>query len=254
METKTALSGAKKKVVKRRAKGKGSLPYFTQATQEAIICFQETDVIAEKQKIYEVSIQPAFDKLVDNLIHIYKFLSLHDSHEDLKSDCTTFLYQSLGKFKANKENKPQRAFAYFNVIAKHFLIIKSKQRANKVKRSISLDDPTSFTDHEKELLKDFCTLPSLDEDVIKVEITDKIGGLLSQIKLKLKNDSEIKTIDCIIHIFSNIDNLEFFNKRAVLLYIREITGLNAKQLTTNIAVIKRHYRDLRGDDEFGLFF
>lgn len=205
----------------------------------------------EKAKIYREHIEPAFDKLVENLIFIHNFLSLHDSYEDLKSDCVTFLYQALPKWKASKGKK---AFSYFNIIAKHFLIIKSKQRINKIKKNVSFDDPDSLAESEQELLEEYCTVPSPDVQVISKEFNKEIKGLLVEIKKRLKNDSEHKTIDSIIYIFNHIDQIDLLNKRAVFFYIREMTGLSAKQLTTNMAVIKKHYRELRGDDEFGIFF
>lgn len=245
----------KKKVVKRkrRKKSKNKL-YFHQGTQDAIVAFQQTDDLKEQKKLYESEIQPAFDKLVENLIFIHKFMSLHDSYEDLKSDCVTFLYQAIPKFKLYKDGVKQRAFAYFNIIAKHFLIIKSKQRINKIKKNVPFDDPDSLALPEQEVLREYCTVPSPDDQVIDKEFNKEISGLLVELKKRLKNESEHKTIDAIIYIFRHIDQLDLLNKRAVFFYIREMTGLSAKQLTTNMAVIKKHYRELRGHDEFGIFF
>ncbi len=204
-----------------------------------------------KSKLYKEEIEPAFDKLVENLIFIHNFLSLHDSYEDLKSDCVTFLYQAIPKFKTEKGYK---AFSYFNIIAKHFLIIRGKQRANKIKKNVCFDDPDSMGVAEYEAFVEYCTVPSPDVEMISKELNKEIGELLEEIRKRLKNDSENKTIDSIIYIFKHIDEIDLLNKRAVFFYIREMTGLSAKQLTTNMAVIKRHYKDLRGDIEFGLFF
>ncbi len=209
------------------------------------------EVNANKARIYREHIEPAFDKLVENLIFIHNFLSLHDSYEDLKSDCVTFLYQALPKF---KDDIGKKAFSYFNIIAKHYLIIKSKQRVNKIKKNVPIDEPDSMGFTEQEALREYCTVPSPDDQVISKEFNKEIGGLLVEIKKRLKNDSEHKTIDSIIYIFKHIDQIDLLNKRAVFFYIREMTGLSAKQLTTNMAVIKKHYRELRGDDEFGIFF
>jgi len=209
------------------------------------------EVNFKKEKIYKQHIEPAFDKLVENLIFIHNFLSLHDSYEDLKSDCVTFLYQAIPKFKADKGKK---AFSYFNIIAKHYLIIKSKQRVNKIKKNICIDEPDLMGYTEQEALKEYCTVPSPDDEMISKEFNKEIGDLLVEIKKRLKNDSEHRTIDSIIYIFKHIDQIDLLNKRAVFFYIREMTGLSAKQLTTNMAVIKKHYRELRGNDEFGIFF
>ena len=242
----------KKKVVKRRRrkKGKGKL-YFHQGTQDAIVAYQQTEDKEEQARLYRNEIFPAFDKLVENLIFIHNFLSLHDTYEDLKSDCVTFLYQAIHKF---KNEKGKKAFSYFNIIAKHYLIIKSKKRVSSIRKNVSMDEPDAMGFTEQEALREYCTVPSPDDLVISKEFNKEIGDLLVEIKKRLKNESESKTIDSIIFIFKHIDQIDLLNKRAVFFYIREMTGLSAKQLTTNMAVIKKHYRELRGDDEFGIFF
>lgn len=177
-------------------------------------------------------------------------MSLHDSYEDLKSDCITFLYQQIPKFDNTKGSK---AFSYFNIIAKHFLIIKSKQRVKKIKRNVSLDDPDSMGFAELEALREYCTVPSPDEVMVKKEFNAEIANLLEEIRRRAKNESELRCIDSIIFIFNNVQSLDLLNKRAVFVYIREMSGLSAKQLTTTMSVIKKHYRELKGTDEFGIF-
>ena len=242
--------GKKKVIRRRRKKGTGSKPYFHQGTQDAIVAFQNSNCQKEKTNLYESEIQPAFDKLVENLIFIHNFVSLHDSYEDLKSDCVTFLYQTIPKFDAEKGTK---AFSYFNIVAKHFLIIKSKQRSNKIKRNICIDEPDLMGFAEQEALREYCTVPSPDDQMIEKQFINEIIKLFGEIKKRLKNESEHRTMDSIMCIFEHIESLDLFNKRAVLFYIREMTGMSSKQLTTNMAVIKKHFRELRGDDEFGIF-
>lgn len=244
----------KKKVRKRRVgrrRKKGTKPYFNDDTQASIVAFKyRKEDKNEQQKIYQSEIQPSFDKLVENLIFIHGFQGHHDSFEDLKSDCITFLYQTLPKYKSERGTK---AFSYFNIVAKNFLIIKNKNRLTKTKRNVSLDAPDSMQMSEQEALVDHYTVPSPDDQIISKEFNDEIAQLLAEIRTRLKNESEIKTIESIIFIFKYIEQVDLLNKRAVFFYIREMTGLSAKQLTTNMAVIKKHYKELRGNDDFGIF-
>ena len=128
------MSTGKKKIV-RRPKGTSSKtgPYFNDQTQLSIVEFQDANSIEEKHKIYVEGIKPAFDKLVENLIFIHGFVGLYDTYEDLKSDAVTFLYQTIHKF---DNSKGKKAFSYFNIVAKNFLTIKSKQRSSKMKRNV----------------------------------------------------------------------------------------------------------------------
>ena len=75
------MRNGKKKFVKirrRRGKGKRNL-YFHMGTHNAIVKFQSLECLKEKEKLYISEIFPAFDKLVENLIFIHGFQSIHGS-------------------------------------------------------------------------------------------------------------------------------------------------------------------------------
>ena len=99
--------------------------YFHSGTQDAIVAYQKSPDRKEKERLYVTDIMPAFEKLVENLINIHKFSSLHDSYDDLKNDCVNFLFETIGKFDSTRGTN---AFSYFNVVAKNWLIIKTKQK------------------------------------------------------------------------------------------------------------------------------
>lgn len=203
----------------------------------------------ECQTIYQTRIQSAFDKLAENLIFVHNFLSLHDTFEILKADCVSFLYEAIPKYKADKG----RAFAYYNIIAKNFLIIRSKQRQTKIKRNVSIDDHDALGFAEKQALEEWQTVPSPDDQVIAKENRDAIQKLLIEIRVRFTSELELKVIDCIQMIFNNAQHLPYLNKRAVFQYIREITDITPKQLTTAMSNIKKEYRKLRNSDDFGIF-
>ena len=45
--------------------------------------------------------------------------------------------------------------------------------------------------------------------------------------------------------------IEIFNKKAIYLYMREITGLNTKQIVNNLNKIRKRYRNFRSEWEKG---
>lgn len=256
----------RRKRISRGKKGKKSNMYFHEGTARAIEGYQQTVCPAcdkdekglpiscppcavAKHKLYVAEIEPAFSKLVENLIFIHGFRGLHDTYEELKSDCVTFLYETIHKFDPTRGTKP---FSYFNVVAKNWLIIRSKQRATSVKRNISIDNE-SLSRSDKTIIENFYVVPAQDEQMEGAEFIKRIHDLIEEIQKRVSNDNEIVCIDAIIHIFRTVENVELLNKRAVFTYIREISGLSAKQLTTTIASLKRHYRELRGSEEFGLY-
>ena len=224
--------------------------YFHEGTQAAIEQFQAEESLEKKAKIYESEILPAFEKLSENLIFIHRFTSLHSSYEDLKNDCITFLYEALYKFDASRGTK---AFSYYNVVAKNFLIIKSKQRTKFLKRNISLENPAAFTQDETISLNDHNSVPAQEERIIREEKRDVILEMIEKIEDIVKSDNERACIYAVRHLFENADELEFLNKRAVFVYLREMSGLNPKQLTTTISSLKKKYNELRKLEEFDAF-
>ena len=116
-----------------------------------------------------------------------------------------------------------------------------------MKRSVSFDDPEGLTAAETRALEEHCTIPSQDM-VYEHERTAKdIMVLLHEIRGKAKTENELSCINAIITVFDNINEIDLLNKSAVLLYMRELSGLSPKQLTTTMQAIKRHYRKMKID-------
>lgn len=218
--------------------------YFNSGTQEAIVQFQSEKAKKEKDKLYVNSILPAFEKLVENLINIHKFTGMHDTYDELKNDCVNFLFETIHKFDAGRGTN---AFSYFNVVAKNWLIIRTKQKTQRTKKSVSLDDPTSLTTHEAHIIDEFNIIPSQDLLSDTAFSMENTVGLLYEIRTKVKSENELTCINAIITIFENIDEIDLLNKSAVLLYMRELSGLSPKQLTTAMQSIKRHYKKSKTD-------
>ena len=233
----TLISGSVPVVEERSARG--NKLYFDSSTQAAIVAFQKEDNRRTREQLYIASILPAFEKLVENLINIYKFTSLYDSYDDLKNDCVNFLFETIPKF---DETRGTRAFAYFNIVAKHWLLIKTKQKSQKIKRNVSLDDPTGLTAHEHLIIEEHHMLPSQDEMLNATRSVENTLSMLFEIRSKVKTENELVCINSIITIFENIDDIDLLNKGAILLYMRELSGLSPKQLTTTMHAIKKLYR------------
>lgn len=224
--------------------------YFNSGTQDAIVAYQHSQVKKEKDKLYVTEILPAFEKLVENLINIHKFTSLHDTYDDLKNDCVNFLFETIRKFDASRGTN---AFSYFNVVAKNWLIIKTKQKSQRVKRSVSIDDPDSMTLSEQKVLEDHNTVLSQDETIINESSVKDTIVMLYEIRDKIKTENELACINSIITIFENIDDIDLLNKSAILLYMRELSGLSPKQLTTTMQTVKRHYKKMKIEAKINFF-
>ena len=86
------------------------------------------------------------------------------------------------------------------------------------------------------------------------ESKDNLSKLMKEIRRKLNNENEISCMDAIITLFEKIDELDLLNKRAVFVYLRNLSNLNPKQLSIAMSAIRKHYRTLVKNDNFDIFF
>jgi hypothetical protein len=238
--------GRKKRSEEKEPKNK---IYFGKETHNSIFEYVNSSDIEFKKELYLTKIFPSFEKLVENLINIHKFVSYDDPFEELKADCITFLFENMSKFDFNRGTN---AFSYFNVLAKHWLIIRSKQRQQRAKFSISIDATNvsdNSSDDDNNLITPLIThVTENNKNKIETENEKKeMMDLLFIIKGMVKSKNELNCINSIISIFQNIENIDLLNKNAVFLYLREISGLNPKQLTLTIQVIKKYYRKAKNE-------
>jgi len=184
---------------------------------------------------------PAFDKLVESLIFIYGFASPNEPMEHMKNDCVTFLYESLHKFDATRGTK---AFSYFNVVARNWLVISSKNRQKKVKRFVSIEDLKESKSAEAEMYRNSQIGSTPEDQMIEALKRDSILEVLKKIKKLLNQVHEHACMDAIITVFEQIDDLDFLNKRAVFVYVKNISNLNQKQMGSAMSIIRKHYRTI----------
>lgn len=239
----------KKKMSKTSSSG-GMKLYFHAGTHDAIVRFQSEKNDSTREVIYVQEILPAFDKLVENLIFIQGFNISHGNFDDLKSDCVTFLFETLKKFDASRGTK---AFSYFNVVAKNWLIVKNRQRAKSAKRMCSIDDKDAISEIELLDLENYSVDQNQDANLIKEGTNMSIFMLLEDIRSDMLCENEIKCIEAIKKIFNEIDDVEILNKRAIFVYVRDITGLSPKQLSIAMSSIRKKYKDLMQTGEYDIF-
>ena len=66
-----------------------------------------------------------------------------------------------------------------------------------------------------------------------------------------EKEAEKKVYDAVKIILSSVDDIEIFNKKAIYLYLREITGLNTKQVVNSLNKFREYYKDFKSDWEDG---
>tara|TARA_R110000824_G_scaffold2936_10_gene13399 strand:- start:24041 stop:24742 length:702 start_codon:yes stop_codon:yes gene_type:complete len=229
------------KVVRKR-RPKKSNQYFTKVHENAIIQYALTDDRAERSHLYVELIGPAFDELVDKIVYTYKFNTLPNI-DYLRDDCKLWLITILDKYDPERKSK---AFSYFSVITKNWFIHKVKQNSKRLKRDVQYEDLNG--EEANEILVAYNTY---EKDREYKEFWLHLFGEIDKWEnLKLK-ENEKKVLEAIRILFSSIDEIEIFNKKAIYLYMREITGLNTKQIVNNLNKIRKRYRNFKKEWEKG---
>ena len=64
----------------------------------------------------------------------------------------------------------------------------------------------------------------------------------NNINKMFRNERDIAVAYAIVELLNQIDEIENFNKKALYLFIREMTGVNTNNITKIVNVMKVHYR------------
>tara|TARA_B100000900_G_scaffold356524_1_gene326345 strand:+ start:362 stop:913 length:552 start_codon:yes stop_codon:yes gene_type:complete len=176
--------------------------------------------------------------MVDKIIYTYKFNNLPNI-EVLADECKIWLTTILAKFDPEKGHK---AFSYFSVITKNWFIQKVKKNSKRLKREVNCDDVYHQMNNEQ-----FITKNHYDDDRAKKEFWSALTGEIEGWKQMSLKENEQKTILAIEDLMNSIESIEIFNKKAIYLYLREISGLNTKQLVASLSNIKKRYREFKHD-------
>ena len=64
--------------------------------------------------------------------------------------------------------------------------------------------------------------------------------------------NERKVLKAVQILLDNPDDIPIFNKKAIYLYLREITDLNTKQIVNSLKKFRKRYYNFRQDWENGL--
>ncbi len=216
--------------------------YFTEDTELAIVEYLASEDQSERNKIYNSRIHYSFYKLAENLIHTFKFYYTEvEDLEDLKHEVVTFLLEKLHYFKVGKG----KAFSYFSIVGKNYLILYNNKNYAKKKAKVDLleadtDNGVLNTMENKERLKE------------KVEFLDLfIDKVDRKLHVIFNKQDDLKVADAVLTLFKKRESLEIFNKKALYIYIREITGCDTPAITKVTKVLKKYYIKAYGQWESG---
>jgi len=206
--------------------------YFTKIHEDAILEYISCENLDYRNKLYRNTIQPVFVEMINKIVFTYKFTNLPNL-ESLKEECEIHLITILSNFDPSKGSK---AFSYFSVITKNWFIAKVKKTAIQLRREAGYDEISKQIEMEH-----LAIYNEYDEAQTKKEFMEHLWKEMEKWENQALKENERKILEAIKILLSEADTIEIFNKKAIYLYIREITNLNTKQILNNLKKFRFEY-------------
>lgn len=236
------ISGESTKLPRKRRSKNVSRMYFTQETEDAIILYNNNpDNDALREQIFQEKILHPFQKLVENVFNTFKFSYFETGPQDVQKECLTHLVANMHKFdpsrcsKANPKKKTT-AFAYFSIIAKHYLILLNNTNYKKFNQNVEISEERD--ENTVQLQQD-------DKYYAQQELTDFIKLIIDfwekNVGKIFTKQRDLNIANAVVELFRNSDRIDAFNKKALYLYIREIASCKTQQITKVINRMKQYH-------------
>ena len=213
--------------------------YFGPEVDVKIAEFVAAKDPAVKNRIFEDGIRPALTKLIESQMYLYGFYKIDDP-ETLRNECLSTIFEVLPKFDPNKGKK---AFSYFNVVVKNWFIWRIREKNKRLKQQ---SENFFGIDHDVVRNNPSLILASHEDQIVEKEFWVSLFRDMDRWRVLLRKPQEIQVLDAIVFLLQNPHLVSIYNRKAVFLYIKEMTGLTTKQVNHNVNQMKELYAAFRG--------
>ena len=220
-----------------RKRKKKSKIYFGMATQEAIVEYNNTTDPKLRNQIYRERIKYPFEKLAENVLNTFKFSYFDVPKEDVMQEVVSILIQKIHMYQEDKG----RAFSYFSIVAKNYLILNNNSNYKRYKKTDLLSQMPETWNPEN----DFHDVQQGDEfNEFKELMLAYWDKNLTKVFTKKR---DIQIADAILELFRRSQYIENFNKKHLYLLIREMTDCKTHYITKVVNVMKEHQKKMLND-------
>ena len=218
------------------ARKKSKNNYFTKETEEYIVKYNISTDPDYRADIFTKHIYFPFYKLAENIIHTFKFYYTDvERIEDLKHEVVSMLLEEkIMKFDPTNGAK---AYSYFGTIVKRWLINYNNKNYKKLKQIGSFDDMEESYEGSMNV--------SLPGGITLSQFIDMwVEKAYTKLDILFNKDSEKRIADAVLTIFKTRNDLDIFKKKALYIYIREMTDCETPHLTKVISVLKDDFYEI----------
>jgi len=220
----------------RRGKGTGSdKMYFTKETEDYIIAYNSTEDTQIREDLYNNKIKYPFEKLVENIFNTFKFSYFETGPLDVQKETVAHLVSNMHKFEAGKG----KAFSYFSIIAKHYLIALNNTTYKRRNQHVEIGE-----EHDEHTVQ----LQTEDKHYKEAEMRDFMRLMIefweNNVGKIFTKQRDLDIANAVIELFRSSERIDAFNKKALYLYIREISSCKTQQITKVINKMKQYQSNI----------
>jgi len=199
----------------------------------------------ENEKIFNSILRPVFSKMIESIMRRYKLYVPNEESGDTFNDTLSFLITKMDRYDEDKDTK---AYSYYGNICKNYIIGKIQQYDKSLVRNPSYDDE----DTDIDIMNDNKYV-SLNDPGTKVA-KEIVNRLIKQFTLMTDDpytydlkENEVKLGKALANLLENwdyvisTDGSNKLNKNAILLFLREQTGLDTKGIRDNMKKFKNEF-------------
>ena len=216
------------------ARKKSKANYFTKETEDYIVKYNNSTDSDYRAKIFTDHIYLPFYKLAENIIHTFKFYYTDvERIEDLKHEIVSVLLEEkIMKFDPTNGAK---AYSYFGTIVKRWLINYNNKNYKRLKQIGSFAEMEESYEGGKQYVNDYQVTLSQFIDTWSESVYESLDDLF------LKENEKV-IADAVLTLFRTRHDIEIFKKKALYIYIREMTDCETPHLTRVISILKEDFK------------
>jgi hypothetical protein len=232
---------------KRKRRKKQKKEYFGPNEEKAVREYIKSNNRFQREHIYKTILEPAFNKLVENIINTYKIYPKKLHYEELHVQLVSYIHEKLKYFKPDKGTK---AYSYFGTITRRKGYDICKRETKEIKKVSQYEDTYAFfNDNEN-----YVEMPTFYEDNLTVDFFYEVPIYIRNYIDKYRDnemivsaiDKEIGYAMCYIlenweDYFENYGETKRYNKNFIYECIRNITGCDTTQIRNALNTYKKVY-------------
>tara|TARA_R110002074_G_scaffold104307_5_gene225245 strand:+ start:86 stop:886 length:801 start_codon:yes stop_codon:yes gene_type:complete len=217
---------------RKATKAKKRRGYFFEENEKAIIAYNKEPSYHLRNKVYSQHIHKPFMKLAENIIHTFKFYCFDDPYVDVQAEVVAYLIEKIDKY---DETKGSKAYSYFSIVAKNYLIYNNNENYKKMKQRTTLDSVDLSRNITNEIVRSDYIEAKKDFTDLMVEFWD------DNLTVLFTRKKDIRVAAAIAELFRRRVNIEIYNKKALYIMIREMADVKTQYITKVVNQMKKVY-------------